>query len=322
MTDNKYIVTGGAGFIGSNIVLELNRRGAEDIIIVDNLNSEAKKKNLEGLKYKTFASKEEFRKDFIQGKTPAVSAVFHMGACSSTTETDEEYLKDNNYRYTRQLCEWATSQNARFIYASSAATYGDGANGYSDDQALIPTLKPMNPYGESKQMFDMWALDNGMLSKIAGIKFFNVYGPHEEHKGDMRSVVNKAYKQIKDTGEIRLFKSYKPEYRDGEQTRDFVYVKDAVNVCMFFHDNPSISGIYNCGTGRARTWTDLAKSVFTAMNIKPRIIFIDMPTEIRDMYQYHTEADMKKLRSAGYGEEFTSIEDGAAAYIKNCLAKQ
>jgi ADP-L-glycero-D-manno-heptose 6-epimerase len=253
VSDRRYIVTGGAGFIGSNIVLELNRRGEENIIIVDNLNSELKKKNLEGLKFQTFSTKDDFRKDFLHGKIPEVSSVFHMGACSSTTETDEEYLKDNNYMYTRQLCEWSIANGSRFIYASSAATYGDGEQGYNDDQTLIPTLKPMNPYGASKQMFDMWALENDLFSLIAGIKFFNVYGPREDHKGDMRSVVNKAYKQIKETGIIKLFKSYKPEHRDGEQTRDFVFVRDAVNVCMFFHDNPVISGIFNCGTGKART---------------------------------------------------------------------
>ena len=320
--DRKFIVTGGAGFIGCNIAQRLNDLGSKDIIIVDNLNSDLKQKNLDTIDYKIFMSKEDFRKDLLHGKIPSVSGVFHMGACSSTTETDEEYLNDNNYMYTRQLCEWCINKEVRFVYASSAATYGDGSFGYSDDESKIKELNPLNLYGVSKQMFDEWALNKGLLSKIAGIKFFNVYGPHEDHKGEMRSVINKAFTQVMDTDEIKLFKSYKPKYDDGKQTRDFVYVRDAVNVCMYLYENPEICGIFNCGTGQARSWVDLANAVFTAMNKDPKITFIDMPEEIRGKYQYHTEADMEKLLATGYNKEFTSIEKGAEDYIQNYLVKQ
>jgi len=317
----KFIVTGGAGFIGANIVRTLNARGCEDVLVADRLDCEAKRRNLEELRFRDYLDKDDFRKAFRSDTIDPVSTVFHMGACSSTTETDESYLTDNNFLYTRELCEWCLKHGIRFIYASSAATYGDGSLGYSDSDEITPRLQPLNLYGRSKQMFDLWALERGILDRVVGLKYFNVYGPREDHKGDMRSVVSKAYDQVMDTGEIRLFKSYHPQYADGEQERDFVYVADAVAVTLFFHDRPEVSGLFNCGTGRARTWLDLAHAVFAAMNRSPRIRMIEMPAAIRDRYQYHTRADMTKLRGAGYEEPFTAIEDGVRQYIRTYLAR-
>lgn len=315
-----FIVTGAAGFIGSNLVAELNSRGITNILAVDNL-SEAKKKNLARIKFSEYLSKQEFREEFLSGRQQPAVTVFHLGACSSTMEMNEAYLQDNNFIYTRQLCEWCLRNKSRFIYASSAATYGDGTLGYSDSHDSIKELQPMNPYGKSKQLFDVWALENDKLDSIAGIKYFNVFGPWEDHKGEMRSLVNKAVAQIRETGRLRLFKSYRSEYGDGEQVRDFIYVKDAVAATMFFHDHPDVSGIFNCGTGTARSWLDLANAVFSAMNRKPVIEFIDMPESIRDKYQYHTQADMQKMAAAGYPGAAWSLEGAVADYVQNHLEK-
>jgi ADP-L-glycero-D-manno-heptose 6-epimerase len=319
----KFIVTGGAGFIGSNIVAALNERGEHDVLVVDELGKDEKWKNLVGLHFEDYLDKDQFRQAVLHDTLDSkVGAVFHMGACSSTTEQDATFLADNNYRYTRELCEWCLRNEVRFIYASSAATYGDGSLGYSDEDEVTPTLRPLNMYGYSKQMFDLWTLKNELLETIVGIKFFNVYGPREDHKGDMRSVVNKAYGQILDTGEVKLFKSYKPEYKDGEQVRDFIYVKDAVNVCLYFSDNRKASGLFNVGTGEPRTWNDLAKATFAAMDREPKIRYIDMPVEIRDKYQYRTEADIRKLRRADYDEPMTKLEDGVRDYVQRWLLKR
>jgi len=317
----KFIVTGGAGFIGRNIVAALNERGEEDILIVDNLGKSEKWKNLLGLRYADYQDKDQLRAAVQYDHLAEVDAVFHMGACSSTTETDAGYLVDNNYRYTRELCEWCLEHGVRFIYASSAATYGDGSLGYSDADEVTPTLRPMNMYGYSKQMFDLWAMRHGILDRIAGLKYFNVYGPGEDHKDDMRSVVNKAYGQILETGKVKLFKSYKPEYKDGEQVRDFIYVKDAVDVTLSFFDNPEVSGLFNCGTGEARTWNDLVKAVFTAMGKDANIEYIDMPEHLRGKYQYFTEADISKLRETGYEKPFTTLEEGVKDYVTGYLAR-
>lgn len=314
------IVTGGAGFIGSNLVRALNDRGVTDILVVDELDDETgKARNLADLRYVDYRHKTAFREDVLAGRVPAPTTVFHLGACSSTTATDEAYLEDNNTGYTRDLCEWCRSQGSRFIYASSAATYGDGSQGYSDGDALTPHLRPLNPYGWSKQRLDLWALENGALNDVVGIKYFNVYGPREDHKGDMRSLVRKAYRQIKTTGHLNLFRSHRPAYGDGEQKRDFVYVRDAVAVTLFFHDRPDVGGLFNCGTGEARTWLDLAHAIFAAMEREPDIRFIDIPEHIRDKYQYFTEADMDKLHAAGYAAPFTAIEDGVRDYVRNYL---
>jgi len=315
----RFIVTGGAGFIGSNLVKALNKRGFEKIIIVDHLGNHAKRSNLERIRFEEYSDKSDFRAMLLAGKVPKVSGVFHLGACSSTTETNAAYLRDNNYQYTRDLCEWSLRTGARFVYASSAATYGNGAKGYSDEDAVTPLLEPLNLYGRSKHLFDLWALKTGALQDIAGLKYFNVYGSGEDHKGEMRSLVNKAYSQIMREGGITLFKSYRADYLDGEQTRDFIYVADAVAVTLFFYDYPDMSGLFNCGTGVSRTWIDLAKALFAAMDLLPKIRFVDMPADIRDKYQYQTQADMTKTRRAGYMSDFLSIEEGVQRYVREYL---
>ncbi len=316
MKDGRIVVTGGAGFIGRNIVAELNAAGRDNILIVDELGQDDKWRNLVGLSYMDYLDKDDFRFAARHDALGDVEAIVHMGACSATTERNAAYLADNNYRYTVELCEWCLQHGARFIYASSAATYGDGAQGYDDDPARLPELRPLNMYGYSKHMFDLWAWKRGLLDRIAGLKFFNVYGPGETHKGDMRSVVHKACGQILADGKVRLFKSYKPEYRDGEQRRDFLYVKDAAEVVRFLLENPELGGLFNCGSGQARTWNDLARAVFTALGREPVIEYIEMPDTLRDRYQYRTEADTTRLRAAGYGTPFSSLEDGVAEYVR------
>lgn len=314
------IVTGGAGFIGSALVWKLNREGLHDILIVDDLGETEKWKNLVGLKYEDYLHKETFLdlilEDEIHG---GITALIHLGACSSTTERDADYLMENNYRYSQALAKWALAKDIRFIYASSAATYGDGSMGFSDAREKIPDLRPINMYGYSKQLFDLWVLRNGLDDRMAGIKFFNVFGPNEYHKGDMRSVVHKAYGQVRNRGRVSLFKSHRPEYEDGGQMRDFIYVKDCVEVLWWFMENRSVSGIFNLGTGRARTWNDLVNAVFAAMGRPPEIEYIDMPESIRDQYQYFTEAVMDKLRSRGYKAPFTGLEEAVRDYVVNYL---
>ncbi len=315
------IVTGGAGFIGANIVQELNARGHDDVIIVDQLRDAEKWRNLVGLRFEDYVDKTDLRDAVLVDDMPwQLDAVIHMGACSATTETDADYLADNNYRYTRDLCEWCVKYGVRFVYASSAATYGDGGLGYLDDDAATPLLQPLNMYGFSKHMFDLWALRNGIINQIVGLKYFNVYGPREDHKDDMRSVVHKAHGQIRETGQVGLFKSYRDDYPDGGQVRDFVYVKDAVDVTLHFLEHRDAGGLLNCGTGEARTWNDLANATFAAMGRDPHINYIEMPDHLRGKYQYHTQADTAKLRAAGYDKPFTSLEDGVADYVRTWLA--
>lgn len=314
------IVTGGAGFIGSAFVWRLNREGIKDIIIVDQLGTDDKWKNLVGLTFTDYIHKNEFIEMVIADEVPfEVSSVVHMGACSSTTERDADYLWENNYLYSREVADWALRHNARFIYASSAATYGDGSSGFSDDHEIISRLKPSNMYGYSKQVFDLWVLKNKLEKKMAGIKFFNVYGPNEYHKGDMVSVIYKAFHQIQETGKVRLFKSYKKEYPDGGQMRDFIYVKDCVNVMWWLLENPSVNGIYNLGTGKARTWNDLIAAVFSSMGRKTNIQYIEMPEPLRNQYQYFTQAQMDKLKKAGCHVNFSSLEDSVRDYVTNYL---
>jgi len=314
------IVTGGAGFIGSAFVWKLNQEGIEDIVIVDQLGSDDKWKNLVNLRFADYIHKDEFMNLVLADEVPfEASAVIHMGACSSTTERDADYLWENNYLYSRELAEWALRHSARFIYASSAATYGDGSLGFSDDHERISQLKPINMYGYSKQIFDLWVLKNKLEDKMVGIKFFNVFGPNEYHKGDMTSVICKAFNQIRETGKMRLFKSYKKEYPDGGQMRDFVYVKDCLNVMWWFLKNPEVNGIYNLGTGKARTWKDLIKAVFAAMERKANIQYIEMPAALRNQYQYFTEAQMNKLKSAGCPVFFAPLEETVRDYVVNYL---
>jgi ADP-L-glycero-D-manno-heptose 6-epimerase len=318
----KYIVTGGAGFIGSNIVKALNERGEDDILIVDSLGMGEKWKNLVGLRYEDYIDKSDLFDAIEHGALAAADVVYHLGACSATTEKDADYLAENNYGYTRLLCEACLESDVRFVYASSAATYGDGNLGYSDEDSETPKYKPLNMYGYSKHMFDLWALKNGILDQIAGMKYFNVYGPAEGHKGDMRSVIHKSFGQINETGEVKLFKSHRPDYKDGEQVRDFIYVKDAVEETLWFGDNRQVGGVFNCGTGTPRTWVDLVSATFRAMGREPNITFIDMPEHLQGKYQYHTQADLTKLRAAGYDAEFTSLEDGVTDYVQNYLMKE
>jgi len=316
------IVTGGAGFIGSAFVWKLNTEGINDIVIVDELGHTDKWKNLVNRRYVEYIHKDVFLRMLRSDQIPFKPvAIIHMGACSSTTERNADYLMDNNYHYTCRLAEWALARDIRFIYASSAATYGDGSQGFSDENIVTETLRPINMYGYSKQLFDLWVLRNKVETKLAGIKFFNVFGPNEYHKGDMRSVVHKAFEQIRDTGMVRLFRSYKPEYVDGGQMRDFVYIKDCVEVMWWLLQYPKIHGIFNLGTGKARTWNDLIHAVFSAMNMKPCIEYFDMPPEIRNQYQYFTEARMDKLQQAGYPVNFLPLEAAVQDYVANYLQK-
>jgi ADP-L-glycero-D-manno-heptose 6-epimerase len=312
------IVTGGSGFIGSAIISELNNRKIKDIIVVDYLSTDEKWKNLVNLKFLDYLERDAFLNLINSKDLKKIKAIIHMGACSSTTETDASYLIKNNFEYTKDLAKYCIDNKVRFIYASSAATYGDGSNGYSD--ASIDNLVPLNMYGYSKHMFDLWARTNKILDKIVGLKFFNVYGPNEYHKGDMKSVVNKAFYQIKEKGFMQLFKSYRSDYKDGEQKRDFIYIKDAVKMALFFLDHKNKNGIFNIATGVPRTWNDLALAVFKAMGIEEKIEYIEMPENLRNKYQYFTQGNIMKLQKAGYKEKINTLEEGVEDYVKNYLA--
>ena len=315
MPEPMFIVTGGAGLIGSNLVAALNARGHRNILIVDNRNHPAKESNLARLQYAQYMDKQVFRAALGKGAAFPATTLFHLGACSATTESDKAYLDSNNLAYTQELCRWALQHQTRFIYASSAATYGEGENGYRDDEEALDSLKPLNLYGQSKHDFDLWAKQQGLLDKIVGLKYFNVYGPGEDHKGEMRSVVNKAWHQIRDTGKLCLFRSHRPAFADGCQQRDFLYVRDAVAITLFFHDHPHTSGLYNAGTGTPHSWLELAHAIFAAMQMPPDISFIDIPAAIRDKYQYYTLADIRKLRQAGFTTTFTPLAEAVAQYI-------
>jgi ADP-L-glycero-D-manno-heptose 6-epimerase len=312
------IITGAAGFIGSCIVAKLNERGRQDLILVDHYDdaNDPKRANLKDKEYRRYFDKKDFidiiRRGLLSEK---VECVLHIGACSSTTLQDAQYFKENNFEYSCALAEWAIRHHTRFIYASSAATYGDGAQGYKDDDASTKACRPLNLYGESKQKFDTWILEHGWQEKVVGLKFFNVFGPNEYHKGDMRSVVAKAYDRVIHEGKMGLFKSYAKEYAHGDQKRDFIYVKDVVDVVMHFVDHPHISGIFNVGTGQARTWNDLARAIFSAVGKTPDIEYIEMPEVLRDKYQNFTQADITKLRKAGFAKPFTELEAAVKDYV-------
>jgi len=313
------VITGAAGFIGRNVAAALNARGRTDLLLADRLGTDQKWRNLRGLEFEDLLTPEELLDRLESTSDGSVEAVLHLGACSATTETDADFLLANNYRYTRRLAEWAVRASVRFVYASSAATYGDGALGYHDDDKVTPALRPLNMYGYSKHMFDLWALRSGLLTQIVGLKYFNVYGPYEDHKGDMRSVVHKAYGQILDAGHLSLFRSHRPDFADGEQRRDFIHVDDAVAVTLHFLDHRDVSGLFNCGTGVARTWLDLGRAVFAAMDREPDIRFVDMPEALRSTYQYLTQADPAKLRAAGYTADFLTLEEGVMRYVRGHL---
>jgi len=316
------IVTGGAGFIGSAIVAGLNNRGIDDIVIVDILAGDEKWKNLRLLKFADYVEADDFLEMLTTGRIDwPIEIIFHMGACSDTTERNASYMIRNNYDFTKILANRAVADGVRFIYASSAATYGDGSCGFSDDEAELDKLQPLNIYGYSKQMFDLWARRAGLLKRIVGLKYFNVFGPNEYHKGEMRSFVVKAYEQINTTGKVRLFKSHRPDFADGEQKRDFIYIKDAVDMTLSFLDNPKISGIFNIGTETPHTWNDLVNATFAAMNKKPNIHYIPMPEKLRDRYQYFTQADISKLKTAGYKKQTTPLEDAIKDYVQKYLKK-
>lgn len=319
--NSRILVTGGAGFIGSALVAALNERGLTNILIVDLLGRDEKWKNLRPLVFRDYEEAPDFARKLQEdpARLGRFDGIFHLGACSATTEMDASYLATNNFALTRDLCHFALSQDSRFVYASSAATYGDGSSGLDDAEPALEKFRPLNAYGYSKQLFDLHARENNLLDRIVGLKYFNVFGPNEYHKGEMRSLVCKAYRQIRDTGAIKLFKSYRPEYPDGGQMRDFLYVKDAVAMTLHLADSPTASGLYNLGAGIARTWLDLAHSLFSALHLPPNIEFIEMPESLRHQYQYYTRAEIQRLRQTGYSSDITSLEDAVHDYVLNYL---
>ena len=310
----RVLVTGGAGFIGSALVWGLNQRGASRIVIADRLGTSSKWRNLRALQYEDYVEAADLLEQLEHGTLGAFDLVLHMGACSATTEPDATYLVRNNYEFSKQLAMWTVRHGSSMVYASSAATYGDGTAGMDDDPASIERLRPLNMYGYSKLLFDRWAREHGLLSRIAGLRFFNVFGPNEGHKGDMRSVVHKSVAQVQAEGVVRLFRSHHPDFGDGEQQRDFVYVKDVVDMTLHLASR-SATGLFNIGSGEAHTWLDLVRPIFAALDIPERIEFIDMPEVLRGTYQYHTRADVSRLRAAGYTERPTPLAEAVAEYV-------
>jgi ADP-L-glycero-D-manno-heptose 6-epimerase len=311
------LVTGGAGFIGSALVSALNARGQDEVVIVDHLHQGPKWKNLKKLRFWDYCDREALfdRLDHL----PTLTHVIHLGACSSTTETDSGFLMRNNFGYSVALAEWAIQRGIRLIVASSAATYGDGGHGYEDDASQLQYLSPLNAYGYSKHAFDQVAQRRGWLNQLASVKFFNVFGPNEDHKGSMASMVYHSFHQIQATGKVRLFKSHRPECEDGGQQRDFIFIRDAVAEVLWLMDHPERCGLFNVGTGLARSFKDLALAVFTALNRPPQIEYIDMPPAIRAHYQYFTEARMSKIRSLGFDHQPFSLEQAVQSYVQQFL---
>ncbi len=318
---NKMIViTGAEGFIGSCLIAKLNEEGFNDLILVDDFSDGERSKNIIGKKYSAKIERKSFF-DWLDKNENLVEFIFHIGARTDTTESDEQIFKELNFDFSKNLWNACVKYGLPLFYASSAATYGDGEFGYDDDTKLLEKLVPMNPYGRSKNNFDKWAIaQNETPFFWAGLKFFNVYGPNEFHKGRMASVVFHAFNQINETGKVRLFRSHKPEFKDGEQMRDFIYVKDLCEVCLFLMHHRKHSGIYNLGSGKARTFKDLVNAIFLALDKPSHIEFIDTPEDIREKYQYFTEAKMEKLKNIGYSKPFTNIEDGVDDYVKKYLA--
>jgi len=315
------VLTGTAGFIGSVMLQKLNTEGVQDVVIVDDFTKRGKEDNVKDKKYVLKIHRDDFFQWFDEN-AGSVELVIHLGARTDTTEFDVNVFNVLNLDYSKQVWIRCAEHDIPLIYASSAATYGAGEFGYDDNHEIVEKLKPLNPYGNSKNEFDKWALKQEKQPPFwAGLKFFNVYGPNEYHKGRMASVIFHAFHQIRDSGKVRLFRSHRPDFKDGEQLRDFVYVKDLTEVIWFLMHHRPASGLYNLGTGEARTFLDLAKATFAAMDKEPVIEFIDTPEDIRDKYQYFTEANMKKLRAAGYDKPFTSLEDGVDDYVRGYLSK-
>jgi ADP-L-glycero-D-manno-heptose 6-epimerase len=320
-TDSRILITGGAGFIGSALVWELNRRGCENIVVCDRLSTDEKWKNLVPLKFADYIDGNDLLQavQHAPAKLGRFDHVLHLGACSATTERDADYLMRNNYEFTKQLCQWSLANQTRFVYASSAATYGDGAHGMDDQMPDIHALRPLNMYGYSKHLFDLHAKREGWLPKIVGLKYFNVYGPNEDHKADMRSLVHKACGQILATGKVQLFKSHRPDYQHGEQMRDFLYVKDAIRMTLHLAETSSAGGLFNLGSGKAHTWIELATAIFTALGKEPVIEFIDMPEHLQSKYQYYTCADIAKLRASGFTQDITALTEAVRDYVQGYL---
>ena len=315
-------ITGAAGFIGSNLVRKLNQENFRDIVIVDDFTNEKKNRNVDDKIYTEKVDRKEFFV-WLERNEKFVQFIFHLGARTDTTEFDKSVFDELNLEYSKRVWVSCVQYGLPLVYASSAATYGSGEYGYNDDHEIVNKLQPLNPYGESKNDFDKWALKQERKPYFwIGLKFFNVYGPNEYHKGRMASVIFHTYNQIKETGGMKLFRSHNPDFKDGEQKRDFIYVKDATNVLYFLLHHRKDPGIYNLGTGRARTFTDLAKNTFKAMSLKDNISYIDTPADIRDKYQYFTEANMEKLRSIGFDHKFHSLEEGIENYVKEFLAQR
>jgi len=318
--DSTIVVTGAAGFIGSCLVAFLNYRGYNNIIIVDDFSSDDKKPNYDKKKFIAKIERENFFEWLFQDK-PRIDFVFHIGARTDTTEFDYAVHQRLNVEYSKKVWQYCTVHQIPLIYASSAATYGSGEFGYGDDHAVIPSLHPLNPYGISKNEFDKWVLHQEDHPPLwIGLKFFNVYGPNEYHKGRMASVIFHSFNQIKKNGVVKLFKSHRPDFKDGQQLRDFVYVKDVIKVCFWLMQHQPASGIYNLGTGKARSFDDLVKATFKGLDLDAHIEYVDMPEDIRSTYQYFTEAKMQKLRSVGYMDEFYSLEKGVDDYVRNYLS--
>lgn len=318
----RVLVTGGAGFIGSALVWALNQHGVERIVVADRLGTDEKWRNLVSLRFEDYVDADDLFARLANGSLGSFDLVLHMGACSATTELDAGFLMRNNFEFTKQLAEWSHAHAARFVYASSAATYGDGAAGMSDtDESIgaLSKLRPLNAYGYSKQLFDQYAARAGLLSQMVGLKFFNVFGPNEAHKGDMRSLVHKAYGQIQSTGRVQLFRSHRAAYRDGEQMRDFLYIKDAVAMTLHLAMTPSAHGLYNIGSGQANTWLTLVDAIFHALKRDRAVDFVDIPSAIRDKYQYFTQASIAKLVAAGYEAKVTPLADAVHDYVTNYL---
>jgi ADP-L-glycero-D-manno-heptose 6-epimerase len=319
----RILVTGGAGFIGSALVWKLNDQSHDDIIVCDRLGQDEKWRNLVGLRYADYLDADELLPRLAAegaAALPEVGLILHMGACSATTEKDAAYLMCNNFQFTRDLCRWALANGVRFVYASSAATYGDGAAGMSDAaDADLDALRPLNMYGYSKHLFDQWAKREGILNRVVGLKFFNVFGPNEDHKGDMRSVVHKAFAQIRDTGKVQLFKSHHPDYPDGGQRRDFLYVKDCVEMTLHLARHPVAGGLFNLGSGEAHTWIELVTPIFTALGKAVDIEFVPMPEALRGKYQYFTQAEIRRLRAVGFETRLTPLANAVCEYVTRHL---